>query len=979
MDPTLFEHLLTQTESETLDFKWDFPTLSKDEAESEFIKDIVAFYNTPRTEDAYIIYGVEDNNGKPVFPLKGMANPAPYDEAIIQQKVAGKASPNPLFSVTYFDYEGKHFAVIKIPLPLTDKPSRVLKDFGKLKRNDLWRRNGSSSKNIIAADELKIVEDYFAQRKTYVLLKNYTQDLADEYDKETIMGEEQMTLADVYIEPTFGVYRECLKEELDRISRIQFIPVSESLHKPVHYLIAACKFPDVIDVKNPNVILILGNPGQGKTSFCKRLLYDYYNTYAEQLLEKPVFRIKFRNQTDVERLINNPLDMLFDYLKSSLPNIDRTLFNRSLLILDGLDELMITEQLNYSSIDLFSRNLLRSAEANPQLKIIITSRYHVDIEKLKNDCLIVNINPLSLEQQQTWLQKYLPYHDECKLTADLLEQFNNDEGGYYTHITELTDQPILLHLVAMTYTEENPDLTDYANRAKVYDRLFTQLIERKWAKEGQIDALRGINKKDLRRFLQETAFAIFQSGREYLHKTEVEALVKEKKVFEGSGNRIMQQDAVKGLMMAAYMRDTEKATPDEINTQDRSNYGIEFMHKSLQEYLTAEKIWTTVLDLTETKSKNKTYIIDSAIEALEILNSCFGKRMITSDIASNLKQIIELCPQDERTMLADRMAYFFEELVEGDFLYEYRFGGKVTYPFTAAISNCFGFWWILVHLQENRDYLSILANKERFIFLILQAGKFEDHYLPFQFQDLIDAHLKGAYLANVNLKGADLRGADLRGADLVFADLIQANLTNSKISYADLTYADLTYADLTKANLNSANLYDATLHEANLRSANLSHAVLYQANLAYADLSNAILSNANLTHADLNNVILHEADLTSANLTHADLTHADLTRAKLTNADLTHANLAYANLSGTDLTQANLTQASFTTSHLSTFIDWDAIINGTPSNLTDIDDANIARNLTYEQLSKVKSLKGCIGLEQELYNRLMASHPHLFE
>lgn len=98
MDTALFKHLLTQTESETLDFKREFPALPTDMAKSEFIKDIIAFYNTPRTEDAYIIYGVEDNNGVAVLPPRGLAIQAPYDEANLQQLVKDKVSPiyNPL-------------------------------------------------------------------------------------------------------------------------------------------------------------------------------------------------------------------------------------------------------------------------------------------------------------------------------------------------------------------------------------------------------------------------------------------------------------------------------------------------------------------------------------------------------------------------------------------------------------------------------------------------------------------------------------------------------------------------------------------------------------------------------------------------------------------------------------------------------------------------------------------------------------------
>jgi Uncharacterized low-complexity proteins len=120
------------------------------------------------------------------------------------------------------------------------------------------------------------------------------------------------------------------------------------------------------------------------------------------------------------------------------------------------------------------------------------------------------------------------------------------------------------------------------------------------------------------------------------------------------------------------------------------------------------------------------------------------------------------------------------------------------------------------------------------------------------------------------------------------------------------------------------------LQETNLHGANL-----FDANLSRVNLSGADLSDANLSRADLS-----EADLSLANLSDADLFLADLSNAKLSSADLSGAKLSIAKLSGAKLSGA--------------------------------------RNLTIDQLSKVKTLYGA-ELDEELFISLKEKYPRLFD
>ena len=72
-DRQLLEELLKRQESDDLDFKSQQYKLTNDHSRSEFIKDIVAMANTPRSGSAYILLGVREQSGK-VTEIPGVTN-----------------------------------------------------------------------------------------------------------------------------------------------------------------------------------------------------------------------------------------------------------------------------------------------------------------------------------------------------------------------------------------------------------------------------------------------------------------------------------------------------------------------------------------------------------------------------------------------------------------------------------------------------------------------------------------------------------------------------------------------------------------------------------------------------------------------------------------------------------------------------------------------------------------------------------------
>jgi hypothetical protein len=142
MDATLFERLLFEDESTTLDFKKDqYPFANASpEAKSELLKDILGFVNAWRRSEAYILIGVEEVRG-------GRSNVPGVSEHLpdhsLQQFVNSLTSQPVQFAYEAFEFESKQVGIIRIEQQ--PRPLFLLRDFGKLRKNEVYVRRGSST------------------------------------------------------------------------------------------------------------------------------------------------------------------------------------------------------------------------------------------------------------------------------------------------------------------------------------------------------------------------------------------------------------------------------------------------------------------------------------------------------------------------------------------------------------------------------------------------------------------------------------------------------------------------------------------------------------------------------------------------------------------------------------------------------------------------------------------------------------------
>lgn len=150
IDHVIIDNLLFHEEGNDLDFKsepYKF-TNATDQEKSELLKDILAFANAWRRTDAFILTGVKEVKGQR-SQIIGIEET--LDDAKIQQFINSKTNSPILFSYQNITYENKTIGVLHIPCQ--QRPFYLKKDYGKLKKETIYLRRGSST-DIAKLDEI---------------------------------------------------------------------------------------------------------------------------------------------------------------------------------------------------------------------------------------------------------------------------------------------------------------------------------------------------------------------------------------------------------------------------------------------------------------------------------------------------------------------------------------------------------------------------------------------------------------------------------------------------------------------------------------------------------------------------------------------------------------------------------------------------------------------------------------------------------
>ena len=640
--------------------------------------------------------------------------------------------------------------------------------------------------------------------------------------------------------------------------------------------------------KDDAIRLISGGPGSGKSSFAKM--------FAAKLAAKgtiPVLFIPlhhFEPSEDLIDAVGKFVQMDGILLHSPLAIAQRE--SRLLIIFDGLDELAMQGKIAEKTAQDFVREVQRKVERFNQretcLQVLIGGRELVvqaNETDFRKDGQILHVLPyfvpehdrrsyanakklLEQDQRQLWWQNYGAASGSgyAGLPIEL------DQGN----LTEITAQPLLNYLVALSLRRGKLEFSEATNLNAVYADLIKAIYERGWA-EHQHAAIQGIEEKDFVRILEEIALAAWHGNGRTTTVQEIESHCKSSNLknllsrFQ-EGYQPDSKANITRLMTAFYFRQSGHD-----HSGDKT---FEFTHKSFGEYLTAKRIVQEVQYIhRKLKDRhNDSYDNWDERSALHRWALVCGSSAMDEYLFDFVVDEMRLHYQQNEADVADwqqtlchlidfmlRYGIPMERLnPRPDFYEENRQAVNAEESLLAVLDACVRSTGTISNVQWTSD--EALGAW----ILRLQGPRPADVSAPV-LKYISSMNLQGCNLSYKDLSGADLERAILSGTHLERAILSGADLEGAYLEGAYLSGAYLSGAYLKRAHLEGANLERAYIEGANLSGAYLKRAYLKRAHLEGANLEGAHLEGANLEGAHLEGANLEGAHLEGANLEGAHL------------------------------------------------------------------------------------------------------------
>ena len=311
---------------------------------------------------------------------------------------------------------------------------------------------------------------------------------------------------------------------------------------------------------NPRVVLIEGNPGMGKTTYCQKLAYDWSvgeipsdGSFSEV---KMLLLLKCRDihmkTASIEEAIDDQLlpqdagkkekEDFFHFIRSNQ--------SRILLVLDGLDELR--DDLVQGFLPLIQGKVFAN------VYLILTSRHEAGMKVRRYCDTLLEIIGYTQEDVESYIKKYFSSHEDQSLADKMIQKLNGDR-----HLKELTANPLNTALLCLLCEETRGEFP--SKRTKMYDDLVACALRRYFAK-------RGISLGD-EDPVEQCASELNQLG-----KMAFEALLKNKLYFT--------QDEMKWLPTVDFLRLPFLSREPSVS-KIRPTPTYAFTHKTFQEYFAA--------------------------------------------------------------------------------------------------------------------------------------------------------------------------------------------------------------------------------------------------------------------------------------------------------------------------------------------------------------------------------------------------------
>ncbi|CAH3165111.1 unnamed protein product, partial [Porites evermanni] len=230
---------------------------------------------------------------------------------------------------------------------------------------------------------------------------------------------------------------------------------------------------------SPRVVLIEGNPGMGKTTYCQKLAYDWSvgeippdASFPEgKILLLLKCRDMYMKTANIEEAIDDQLlpqdankkekQDLFHFIRSNQ--------SRILLVLDGLDELR--DDLVKGFLPLIRGKVFAN------VYLMLTARHEVGLRVRRYCDVLFEIVGYTKDDVESYIKKYFSSHEDQSLADKMLKQLKRDK-----YLAELTANPLNTALLCLLCEETKGVFP--SSRTGIYDDLVSCAVRRYYAKKG---------------------------------------------------------------------------------------------------------------------------------------------------------------------------------------------------------------------------------------------------------------------------------------------------------------------------------------------------------------------------------------------------------------------------------------------------------------------------------------------------------------
>ena len=230
---------------------------------------------------------------------------------------------------------------------------------------------------------------------------------------------------------------------------------------------------------NPRVVLIEGNPGMGKTTYCQKLAYDWSVGEIPPDASFPEVNIllllKCRDMhmktANIEEAIDDQLlpqdagkkekEDFFHFIRSNQ--------SRILLVLDGLDELR--EDLLEGFLPLIQGKVFAN------VYLMLTARHEAGMRVRRYCDTLLELVGYTEDDVESYIKKYFISHEDESLADKMINQLMRDK-----QLAELTANPLNTALLCLLCEETRGVFP--SKRTMMYEDLVSCALRRYFAKGG---------------------------------------------------------------------------------------------------------------------------------------------------------------------------------------------------------------------------------------------------------------------------------------------------------------------------------------------------------------------------------------------------------------------------------------------------------------------------------------------------------------